>query len=842
MARQHDTLRSSDPPDEPADERVLERVARCIALLERGESEPTAAVCADAPELIGAVQASLDQLRRAGLLGPHEAPALTSFGPYRIERRLGSGGMGSVWLAEQVEPVRRHLALKVIKAGMDSEEVMARFAAERQALARMNHPHIAQLFGAGVTPHGRPYFAMEYVAGEAITGYADRHQLTTAARIALMVPVCRAVQHAHQKGIIHRDLKPSNVLVTVRDGAPVAKVIDFGLAKALDGAADGVGPLTQYGRQVGTPAYMSPEQAGWGEGDVDTRTDVYALGVLLYELLTGVLPLDASSRRTPGGDSPRHLRDIDPPTPSARVQPLTENTQPIAVARRTTPEALHRQLRGELDWIVLRAMAAERERRYPTVEALSADLERHLNGEAVAAAPPSAWYRVRKALRRNRLAVSAAVFLLAGASVAVSGIAFGLQRARQEAQIAAADFRDALDTIDTLLVRASRERLEGLPRATELEVGFREEALNAYRKLRQRRPEDPDLRLRAARVELELGLGYKALGERERACECIEATHRELRSLAQESPHDAEVALALATAGCHLVNLYGWDDRAPELETAYQDARALLERLMRHAPDNPEYPRLLAHLHEDRGVYAYEAGDAARRRELTERARELREQLHTRWPDDAQGMVELGDSYYMLAISLGQTGDKVLALDYARRAAELARHALAKQPDGRELRQSLAARLNVLAKLERDGDPTQSLATHREASALYGALVADYPHRADVHHQLAQPLYGMAWTLIHRRGDLRAALPEVERLAREGAVSNRRALGTDNHRADYLRLQRMLVQLWVLALKAQGSSVPPELLEECAALPEDRWTENHLQHHQRALREARLAR
>ena len=819
-------------------------VARCIEALEHGDPAEVDALCEAHPEHATAMQRQLARLKSSGLLSASELIEIPDqVGPYRIVRPLGRGGMGSVFLAEQSKPVQRQVALKVIKLGMDSREVLARFERERQVLARMNHPHIATVYETGLTEQGRPYFAMEYVPGEPITSYADRHQLTTAQRVALLVPVCEAVQHAHQKGIIHRDLKPTNVLVTELDGAPVAKVIDFGVAKALDYADCDDGQLTEHGRLLGTPEYMSPEQAGEVSGDVDTRTDVYALGVLLYELLTGVLPLDARSLRAAGNAEMRRLiRELDPPTPSARVSTLSDKTGPVASARRTTPDGLRRQLRGELDWIVLRAMAKERDRRYPTVLALSEDLVRQLKGEAVAAVPPSAWYRLRKSLRRHRLAVGAAVVLLAGAGVAVCGIAFGLERARHEARVAAADFQDALDTVDTLLVLAAQERLAGVPRATELEVAFREQALAAYRRLLLRRPQDPDLCLRAARGELELGLGYKALGKRVDAHQHVGAAHRELRALAQQHPEDVEVALALATACAHLVNLHGLDERFEDVEAAYQESRGVLEQLMRRDPDTPEYVRLLAHLHEDRGGHAEVAGDVERKTQLTQAALGLREQLHARWPEDVRYRSDLGDSYSTLAVMYGRAGDMVLALEYARRACALIRELLAEQPARWELRRLLAGRLNVLGNLERDGDQAASLATHREAAALYDELVADYPHRAELHYLRAQPRYGLAFTHVRRCRDHPEELAEVVRLASEGAASNRRALEHHNDRTEYTNLQRMLLQVWILGLRTQGTEVPAAVHEEWASLPENGLTRSHLQAHRRALRKVRNAR
>ena len=287
--------------------------------------------------------------------------------------------MGEVWLAEQTRPVHRQVALKVIKAGMDTAHVVARFEAERQALAVMAHPAIAQVFDAGATPQGRPYFVMEYVRGEAITTYCNRHRLSTRQRIDLFLQVCDGVHHAHQKGIIHRDLKPSNILVTLRDDVPVPKIIDFGLAKATAQPLTERTLFTELGVMIGTPEYMSPEQAEMTGLDIDTRTDVYALGVILYELLTGVLPFDSAALREKGLDEIRRtIREVDPPRPSTRVTTLAATTK-TAQSRGMAVVDLARQLRGDLDWITLRALEKDRTRRYGSVSDFAADLRRHLD-------------------------------------------------------------------------------------------------------------------------------------------------------------------------------------------------------------------------------------------------------------------------------------------------------------------------------------------------------------------------------------------------------------------------------------------------------------------------------
>ena len=338
---------------------------------------------------------------------------LDRIGPYTLLQRLGEGGMGVVYLAEQQTPIERRVALKIIKLGMDTREIVARFEAERQALAVMDHPGIAHVIDAGATDTGRPFFVMEFVEGQPITLFCDRANLTVAERVQLFIDVCRAVQHAHQKGIVHRDLKPSNILVTLQDGRPAAKIIDFGIAKAIEKPLTDRTFATGLGQFVGTPAYMSPEQLGLTGQDVDTRADIYSLGVLLYELLAGVRPYDSREFET-GYTLIDAIRNNEPARPSARLTQVAASTQQqIAESRRTDKAALRRILEHDLDWIALKAIEKDRSRRYDTANTLAGDLQRYLSNEPITARPPSRSYRIRKFVARHRVGVAAAAAILA---------------------------------------------------------------------------------------------------------------------------------------------------------------------------------------------------------------------------------------------------------------------------------------------------------------------------------------------------------------------------------------------------------------------------------------------
>ena len=443
--------------------------------------------------------------------GDDPAPAAPEvrIGPYQLLEKLGEGGMGTVWVAEQTKPVKRRVALKVIKAGMDSQLILQRFEAERQALALMSHPSIATVLDAGTSEGGLPYFVMELVKGGVpITRYCDDVQAAVPERLKLFMAVCHAIQHAHQKGVLHRDIKPANVLVSLEEEEPVPKVIDFGVAKALHKRLTERPMYTEVGQLVGTLEYMSPEQVELTTWDIDTRSDVYALGLMLYELLAGSTPIDAETlRRSPLSETLRLIREVDPEKPSARLAQSAESLQQLSAARRSEPARLLREVKGELDWIVMRALEKDRTRRYESASALARDVERYLQQEPVEAFPPTRRYRLGKFLRRHRVeafTAAAGLVLLVAASAVSTWQAVRATRAEKTAAAVSAFLQN------DLLGQADLANQPGAGLGRDPDVTVRTLLDRAASTIEGKFGEDP---LTEAAIRLTVGKAYRALGQ-----------------------------------------------------------------------------------------------------------------------------------------------------------------------------------------------------------------------------------------------------------------------------------------------------------------------------------------
>jgi serine/threonine protein kinase len=543
-----------------------------------------------------AAAASKDPGEQAAV-GPTTASAgMTIAGRYKLLEEIGEGGMGTVWAAEQTEPVRRRVAIKLIKLGMDSRQVLSRFEVERQALALMDHPNIAKVLDGGVTDQGGPFFVMEYVRGVPITEYCDSAKVTIEGRLRLFAQVCQAVQHAHQKGIIHRDLKPSNILVCLYDGRPVPKVIDFGLAKAVNQPLTEHTLYTAHGVMVGTPLYMSPEQAEFNNLDIDTRSDIYSLGVVLYELLTGTTPLDRQRVKTAvGQEIVRLIKEEEPSKPSTKLSG-SGSLPSVAAQRGLEPAQLTRLVRGDLDWIVMKSLEKDRNRRYTTAGGFAEDIERSLRNETITARPPSTGYRLKKLVERNKavvLTVAITALVLIGGAAVASWEALRATRAERDALAREAETKAMLSFVEDRILAAARP--EGLGGGLGREVTLQKAIESALPFVKQNFPDQP---LIEARLRLTLGQSFCDLGDAPKAAQQEEAALAVFSRLL--GPDDPETLTAMN----HLATSYGDLGRYDEaLKLRKETLAGRKARLGPNHPDTLISMNNLANSYRDLGRY-----------------------------------------------------------------------------------------------------------------------------------------------------------------------------------------------------------------------------------------------
>jgi eukaryotic-like serine/threonine-protein kinase len=602
--------------------------------------------CANDPDLRQRVEALLaaheatDNLLRlpaadsAANAAISEGPG-SKIGRYKLLEEIGEGGFGVVFMAEQEQPVRRKVALKIIKAGMDTRQVVARFEAERQALAMMDHPNIAKVLDAGATETGRPYFVMELIKGIPITQYCDQQSLSIADRMQLFIQVCQAVQHAHQKGIIHRDLKPSNVLITLHDDKAVPKIIDFGVAKAIEGKLTEKTLFTGFHQLIGTPTYMSPEQAQLSGIDVDTRSDIYSLGVLLYELLTGTTPLDAKTLLSNAFDEmQRMIREDEPPKPSTRVSTLADDTQTARASQRSSdPKRLTQQLRGDLDWIVMRCLEKDRTRRYETAAGLADDVQRYLSDQPVEACRPTHWYRLKKFIRRNKLGVLAGSLIATALAAGLILASIGFLQAHQQAQIShtqAARSEQVAQFLKDTLAAAGPSVARG--RDATLMREILDKTADRVAKELQDQPEvQGDLWMTLGSTYSDIGDDQRAIPLFRRAVDCYQA------ALGSEN---AKLALALARLGAR-------QGFVGDVSTGKANAQRGLE-IARKCGDPEIIERCLVYLASSCSQYGFYTHDVV---PCLREALALRKELNN-------DPIKLADCQHYLALALFGINDK----------------------------------------------------------------------------------------------------------------------------------------------------------------------------------------
>jgi eukaryotic-like serine/threonine-protein kinase len=768
-------LRANDasplPPPGPGD----------LTLAQSPDSRPQMEDYADPPARVGSVIA----------------------GKYKLVQEIGDGGMGTVYMAQQTEPVKRAVAVKVIKAGMDSKAVLARFGAERQALAIMDHPNIARVLDAGTTDSGRPFFVMELVNGVPITRFCDDRKLTPRQRLELFLPVCQAIQHAHQKGVIHRDIKPSNVLVALYDpGAPgVPKVIDFGVAKAAGQPLTDRTLLTGFGTLVGTPEYMSPEQASFNQMDVDTRSDVYALGVLLYELLTGTTPIDRKSLGNAALlEILRVVREVEAPLASAKLSTV-DALPAVAANRGTDPAKLTKLIRGEVDWILLKALEKDRSRRYDTANGLARDIERYLADDVVEARPPSAGYRLKKFVRRHKAQVFAASLVLLALMAGVAAVlavqsaanarlsesltretvanaalaAANAELSRSKAAVQAR-YELAVEAIKTFHTGVSEDFLLKEEKFKELRDRLLNKASDFYGKLGALLGKETDFAARRALAEsnFELAELTRKVGRSEAALAAHRAVLEAREALAAEPGAGIGAKAAVGRSMAAVAYLLKWTGKSDDALVAYLKSESLLAGL---AGSDPSARAALAACRTRMARLFLDAGKPAEALEACKRARTDQEALAAVAGASNDGRRDLADTFNELGIVLWQTGKPAEAEREFRAAIAIQQKLASENPAVSEFRHFLAnSRAHLGQVLSRIGRQADAEAETRTATALDQKLVDNNPAVTVFGRNLAtcRTELGLLLSLKGRpseaEAELHTALSIIQKLADDNPV------------------------------------------------------------------------
>jgi serine/threonine protein kinase/tetratricopeptide (TPR) repeat protein len=785
-----------------------------------------------------ALHGTPDPSRTRPLLEP-VAPDVVgqSIGPYRIEEQIGQGGMGLVFRAEQEKPVRRTVALKLIRAGMDSKDVVARFESERQALAMMDHPNVARVYDAGTTSDGRHYFVMEYVANaRPITSWCDANRATIEQRIELFTDVCDAVQHAHQRGVIHRDLKPSNILVSEegsisgRAATGVVKVIDFGVAKAVEQPLTAHLNVTTVGQLIGTPEYMSPEQANLATHDVDTRTDIYALGVVLYELVTGSPPLQRSQMRDQGLDQLlRAVREIDPPRPSTRVDRIDDEAaaREVADKRQTAPTRLARQLRGELDWIICKALEKDRKRRYSSAAELAEDLRRCLANEPVLAGPPSTLYRVRKFVRRHRVPVTAAMLLALVIVAGAIGTTWQAFRATRAEHAAKRHFDDTRKLAEALLFDLDASlRTEGPTRTRRRIVATATKYLDS---LSADRNSDLTLRRELVRGYMHLGRtqysrqmeggGGGSLGDIPAAIVSYRQAVALARSVAAEDP-TGKARVDVAQALVYLGDAQAESEDFAGALGSYVEAQQILASLVANYPDNAALGRALAHTHQQRGDLLRTEGRIAEATAAFNDALKVQQALLARDPGEEKYKLDVASTKVILAELAGDTRVHDDNLEHIASMMPIVRSMLAKDPESPRRQRDVAFGLRIASELKlKRGQIDEAMRDLGEAVALQEKILRSDPENVIVQDEMAKVLaqYG---TTAHRAGKTSEAIVALER-----ALTMRRKLAdSEGESAGRRKVAEVLSELVAPYRQAGRSDDAIAAAREAVELYEQRLT------------------